>query len=99
MLEGMLVLYRLLLGIDALVAAVVVYFLLEGLADGSVSSFNMGLWMATLGALAAILGGGLALNANGRRGLAVALLAVLAAPGLLYGLFVLALIALQPNWR
>jgi hypothetical protein len=95
----MLILYRLLLGIDALVAAVIVYFFFEGLADGTVSSSNMGLWMATLAAPAVVLGGGLALNARGRRGLAVALLAVLAAPGLLFGLFVLAMIVLQPDWR
>jgi hypothetical protein len=31
-------------GWDALIASVFVYFFLVGLADGSVSSFNAGLW-------------------------------------------------------
>jgi hypothetical protein len=36
-------LVRTLLGIDVLVGLVVVYFFVIGLADGSVSSFNMSL--------------------------------------------------------
>jgi hypothetical protein len=57
--------FKILFGIDALAGAVILYFFFVGLADGSVSSFNMGLWAAILAALAAILGGGYALNANG----------------------------------
>lgn len=37
-------LVRTLLGIDLLVALVVVYFFVAGFADRSVSSFNMSLW-------------------------------------------------------
>ena len=92
-------LYRFLLVVDALAAGVVGYFFLVGLADGSVSSFNIGMWLALVAGVAAILGGGWYLNANGRRGLAIALLAVLAAPALLYALFVLSLIVLQPRWN
>ena len=51
-------LVRTLLGIDLLVALVVVYFLAAGLADGSVSSFNMSLWLGLLAAVAAAVGGG-----------------------------------------
>jgi hypothetical protein len=46
-------------GWDALIAAVFVYFFLAGLADGSVSSFNMGLWLVTLGVLAVVMLGSL----------------------------------------
>ena len=90
---------RILLGIDAAAAAVILYFFVIGLADGSVSSFNAGLWAAILLGVAAIVGGGALLNASGKHGLAAALLLVLAIPAALYGLFVLLLIVAQPNWR
>jgi hypothetical protein len=90
---------RVLLAIDAAAAAVILYFFVIGLADGSVSSFNGALWAATLASVAAILGGGALLNAKGQRGLAIVLLLVLAIPAALFGLFVLAMIVAQPNWR
>ena len=92
-------LYRILLGIDGIAALVVLYFFFIGLADGSVSSFNAGIWTAMLGGLAAVIGGGIALNAAGRRRIACGLLAILAVPAFLSGLLILALIVLQPNWR
>lgn len=95
----MIWLVRILLGIDAAAAAVILYFFVVGLADGSVSSFNAGLWAAILLGGAAILGGGAMLNANGKRGAAIALLLVLAVPAFLFGMFVLAMIVAQPNWR
>ena len=49
-------LVRTLLGIGLLVAIVVVYFFVVGLADGSVSSFNMSLWLGLLAAVAAAAG-------------------------------------------
>lgn len=90
---------RLLFAIDAIAAAVLVYFFAVGLGDGSVSSFNIVLWLGTLIALAVILGGGYALNASGRRRSATALLLVLAIPAALFGLFALSMIALQPRWN
>jgi hypothetical protein len=96
---GELMLVRTLLGIDLLVALVVVYFFVIGLADGSVSSFNMNLWLGLLAAVAATIGGGWLLNANGRRGAAIAVLSILAVPGVLYGLFVLLVIIAQPRWN
>ncbi len=94
-----MILFRILFGIDALAAAVIVYFFFVGLADGSVSSFNAGLWFAILAALAAILGGGWIANANGKRGAAIALLLVLAIPAVLYGLFILLIVIAQPRWN
>ena len=88
-----------LLGIDGAAALVALYFFFVGLADGSVSSFNIGIWLLLLGGIGATIGSGLALNASGRRRAACALLSVLAIPALLSGLLILALIVLQPNWR
>jgi hypothetical protein len=91
--------FRILLAVAAVVAAVVVYFFAVGIADGSVSSFNAGLWLAIIIGVVAVLAGGVALNAKGRRGAAMALLAILAVPGLLFGLFVLLLLVTQPRWN
>ena len=93
------ILFRILLAVDALAAAIVVYFFFVGPADGSVSSFNGGLWFAILAALAAIIGGGWSLNAGGKRGPAIALLLVLAIPAVLFGLFMLIIIIANPRWN
>lgn len=92
-------LFRFLLVIDALAAAIIVYFFFVGLADGSVSSFNAGLWAAILAGIAAVLGGGWYLKMIGHRGVASAVLAILAVPALLYGLFILLIVVTQPNWH
>ncbi len=91
--------FGILFAIDAAVALVFLYFFLIGLADGSVSSFNIALWLAILAGLAAVLIGGPALGAHGHRAAAYALLLVLAIPGFLGGLFLLAVIILQPRWN
>ena len=85
--------------IDAVIAAVAVYFFLVGVADGSVSSFNITLWGGILLALAGVVGGSLWLKGRGRRGVAVALLWVLAAPGVLAGLFLLIVLVSNPRWN
>ena len=95
----MTILFRLCLAIDAAVALVAVYFFVIGLGDGSVSSFNIVLWLALLGGIAAVLGAGWLLNAKGQRGSAIAVLAILALPGLLAGLFLLLVLILQPRWN
>ena len=84
-------LVRTLLGIDMLVALVVIYFFVIGLADGSVSSFNMNLWLGFLALVAAV--------ANGRRGAAIAVLLILAVPGGLYALFIQLIVIAQPRWN
>ena len=89
---------RILLVFDALVAAVIFYFFLIGLADGSVSSFNGSLWAGILALVVAVLGGGWLLHKNGQRGAAIALLLVLAIPGGLYALFIALILIFQPRW-
>jgi hypothetical protein len=55
-------------GIGALVSAACVYLFAVGLMDGSVSSFNGGLWLATLTTCAGVTGGSYMLHARGRTG-------------------------------
>ena len=85
--------------IDAFVAAVAVTFFFIGIADGSVSSFNIVLWMGILAALAGIVGGSLWLRSKGHRRAAIALLWVLAAPGVFAGLLMVLVIVNPPRWN
>ena len=86
-------------GIDTVIALVFAVFFLIGLADGTVSSFNIGLWLPILFALGALLWGSYALRGAGRTSLATRLLMVLAIPGVLIGLLLLAALILQPRWN
>ncbi len=86
-------------GVDALVAAVVVFFFLWGIADGSVSSFNIMLWLGMLAGVAVVVGGSLALSNAGRSKAALALLLALAIPGMGFALFLAAVLVLQPRWN
>lgn len=86
-------------GFDALIALVVLYFFFIGLTDGSVSSFNMGIWLILLLALAAVMGGSLLLKSYGHLGLAKGVLAILAIPGFLYLLFLLLMLITKPRWN
>jgi hypothetical protein len=86
--------------IDALVFAVVFYFFLDGLGDRTVSSFNIGIWLALVGIPALVLGGGLYLKRIERVGIGTALLAIGALPGVLAGgwmLLMVVLFALNPG--
>ena len=85
--------------IDAVIAAIAVFFFLWGLADGSVSAFNIGLWILMLGGVTVVVAGSLWLRSIGRPGLGTALLLALAIPGMLVGLFFLILIVGNPRWN
>lgn len=86
-------------GFDAIVSLVILYFFVAGLADGSVSSFNMGLWLGIVLVVCAVMVGSLALRSSRRTGLAVAVLLVLALPALLFVLFFGALLITNPRWN
>ena len=94
-----MLLFRIMLAIASAVALLVLYFFAWGLSDGTVSSRNILMWLALLGGVAAVLVGGWTLNAAGQRGAACGVLAILAVPGLLSALFVLAVLILQPRWN
>jgi len=86
-------------GIDVVIALVLVFFFFVGLADGSVSSFNMGLWLLALAALAGVVGGSLALRGAARPAVATALVMILAIPGVLVGFLFLAMIVVPVRWN
>lgn len=85
--------------ISAMVTAVALYYFVAGLADGSVSSFNIGIWTVLLAVLAVVMGGSLWLRAVGRPGLGAMLLLVLAVPGVLYAAFMLLVILSGSRWN
>jgi hypothetical protein len=91
--------FAILIGIDAITAAVILIFFITGLGDGTVSSYNGGLWAGVLAALTAIIGGGLWLRANGRLRQANMVFALLAIPAFCFGLFFLVLIISNPRWN
>lgn len=91
--------FRLLLGIDVLAAAVLLVFFVWGLADGSVSSFNIGLWLATLAAPAAVIIAALALRARDHARAASGVLMLVAIPAALSGALFVLLLVLPGRWN
>jgi len=92
-------LFWILWSIDAIAAIIILYFFFIGLGDGSVSSYNSGLWGGILMALAVILGGSFVLKSAGHLKIAFALLWILAIPALLYGLFILIVVFSGAKWN
>ena len=85
--------------VNAVVESVLLFFFLWGLADDSVSSFNIGLWLLMLGVAAVVLGGSLALKAADRVKLAKALVMVFAIPGVVLGLFFAVIVLVPGRWN
>ena len=85
--------------IDALVGAITIFYFFVGLADGSVSSFNIGIWLVILAALTIVAAGSLWLKSIERQGLGVILLLALAVPAVLYALFLLIVIISGSKWN
>ena len=86
-------------GFDALIALVFLYFFFTGLADGSVSSFNIGLWLLILLAVGGVVLGSLGLRSAGYSVAAHGVLLILALPGLVFLLFFLSVLILNPRWN
>lgn len=91
--------FRVLLGVDLLAAALLVWFFLVGLADGSVSSFNVEIWVALLLGVAIVFGCALLLRRYAWPKLANLVLAVPAVPVLLYGIFILVVVLSGERWN
>ena len=91
--------FWILLTVDALVAAIFLYFFLIGIADGTVSSFNIILWLGIIGGLGAVLGGGFFLRRSGRNVAAMCLLALVAVPALLSALGLVVILLSNPRWN
>jgi hypothetical protein len=92
-------LFRILWGVCVVAAVIAVAFFFIGIADGSVSSFNIVLWVALLGGLAVVVFGSRALARRGQKLPAVALAAVLAVPTLLFGLMFVVMIVGGVRWQ
>jgi ABC-type microcin C transport system permease subunit YejB len=86
-------------GVDALTALIAFYFFFVGLADGTVSSFNIGIWTVLLLGLGSVVLGSLALRAAGRDAWARALVVALAVPAFGVGLFFAVLLVTHPRWN
>jgi hypothetical protein len=85
--------------IDAVIAAVALYFFFSLAASGRVGSFNILPWLAILAALAAVVGGSVWLRSAGQHAVAIVVLLLLAIPGVLFVLFFLLLLILHPNFH
>lgn len=92
-------LFRTLLTASLLATATALYFFVWGLLDGSVSSFNMALWIGLLAVVMAIPAGGYGLRAAGYPRIAIGVLLITALPALAYLLFILAMLIFQPRWN
>jgi len=91
--------FRILWGVDVVAALTALAFFVIGIDDGTVSSFNIMLWLALLAGLAAIVFGSNALQVRGQRGLAFILAAVPGVPVLLGCLFFALLLASGVRWN
>jgi hypothetical protein len=91
--------FRVLWGVDIVAALIGVAFFFIGLADGTVSSFNMMLWLALLAGLAVVVFGSRALHRNGQRWPALALAGVLAFPALLFALMIVVFVVSGARWN
>jgi len=85
--------------IDAVIAAVALYFFFFLSAGGRVGSFNILPWLAILAVLAGVVGGSVWLRSAGQHAVAIILLLLLAIPGALFALFVLLILILKPDFR
>lgn len=94
-----MIFYRLLQATVGCATAVLLWFFAIGLGDGSIDGGNMLLWLVLLATPIGVLLVAQTLWSKGKRAGAIVLLALPAAPALLYALFVLLIIALQPDFR
>jgi hypothetical protein len=91
--------YKLFLIADLLAAAIAVSFFGIGIADGTVSSFNIGIWSLLLLLLSAVLFVGMVFKSKGKPWLATATLGIVAVPTIAAGLFILIVLITNPRWN
>ena len=84
--------------IDAVISTIAFVFFIIGLEDGSVSSFNIGIWLIIFVVLTAIIAGSLWLKKIGYLLLGTMLLLILAIPGILSGLFLFLFVVSGTKW-
>ncbi len=86
-------------GIDAMTMLVILYFYFEGLADGTVSAENMGIWVAMLLIPSAIFVASVLLRSRGYRRMSLTLAWLLAIPGIIAVIFVILLLTTNTHWN
>lgn len=91
--------FKIIWAFDALISVVILVFFFIGLTDGTVSAFNMGLWLLILAVLSAIMFGSIWLRSHQQRALATILLLVLAVPGFLYLAFICIMVFGGVKWQ
>ena len=72
--------------VDITATAVITYFFIEGLGDGTISSTNALLWLGLVMGPATILATAFLLRSYSRIGFANGVLSILAVPSLMFGL-------------
>lgn len=92
-------LFWILWSFSALMALVPIYFFFIGLADGSITSRNLGLWGVLLLIVAAILIGSMWLMRHDHIGWAKIVLLFAAVPGLLVILYFLIVMTSGAKWN
>jgi hypothetical protein len=83
----------------ALMSLVPIYFFFVGLADGSITKRNFGLWSIILVVVAGVLLGSLWLKGSGHLGIAKTLLILAAVPGIFVLLYFLIVITSKARWN
>jgi len=91
--------FRILWIIDVVLGTMAVIFFVIGIGDGSVSSFNIVMWLLLLGVLASIVFGSRALNETGHPVLATALAAVPAIPAIVGSVGLIAATLMGGRWN
>ncbi len=94
-----MIVQRILFGIGWLTLGVILLFFLTGLADGSVSVWNMPHWAALIALPAMMLWAATALRAKGWNAAAMTLLGAMAVPALVVGTVILIFIINPPHWH
>ena len=92
-------LFRILFAIDVLGLLVLAWFFVDGLRYATPGSGYVDTWIPLLLVPLAVLAGSWVLGTRGRTGVANVLLGLLAAPFVLYLLFVCLFVVLQPDMR
>ena len=84
---------------NALIALIPIYFFFVGLADGTVSSRNLGMWLILMLVVAVVLIAPFLLKAAHQMGLAKGLMIVAAIPGILAVLYFIVVMTMNPDCK
>jgi hypothetical protein len=94
-----MVLFGTLFALNLLAAMVAFAFFIIGLADGTVTTFNILIWAAMLGLLFSMPFAAWLVRLRGHQRLGTILLLPLAGVAVLGGMAILVLMVAAPNWR